>query len=159
VLLITSPAGDEGHTYLESILDLAARRHVEVLYQPNRFHAGDTARPDSVAHSLADAYMAADAITYPSLYEGFGLPVLEALACGAIVVASGTTATAEAAGEACVAVDPADVASIAEGLRAALEDQPLRAELRSRAPGHVARFSWDACAERMVAVYRSALAR
>ena len=79
VLLITSPAGDEGHAYLESILDLAAQRGVEVLYQPNCFYAGESARPDSVAHSLADGYLAADVVTYPSLYEGFGNALLEAI--------------------------------------------------------------------------------
>ena len=79
VLLVTSPAGDEGHAYLDSVLNLAARRNVEVLYQPNRFYAGETARPDSVAHSLADGYIAADVITYPSLYEGFGNALIEAI--------------------------------------------------------------------------------
>jgi glycosyltransferase involved in cell wall biosynthesis len=108
---------------------------------------------------LRALYSVADAVAYVSLYEGFGLPVLEALACGAVVVASETTATVEAAGEACVTVDPWEVSSIAAGLRTALEDEALRAELRSRAPAHVARFSWDDCAEQMMAVYRAALAR
>ena len=79
VLMITSPAGDEGHVYLESLLDLAAQRNVELLYQPNRFYAGDSARPDSVAHSLADGYIAADVITYPSFYEGFGNALIESV--------------------------------------------------------------------------------
>ena len=79
VLLITSPAGDEGHGYLNSLLDLAASRNVEVLYQPGRFYAGTDARPNSVAHSLADGYIAADVITYPSFYEGFGNALLESV--------------------------------------------------------------------------------
>ncbi len=109
--------------------------------------------------TLRALYSVAGAVAYVSLYEGFGLPVLEALACGAVVVASATTATAEAAGEACVTVDPREVTSIAGGLSAALLDEPLRAGLRSRAPAHVAGFSWDACAGQMMDVYRAALAR
>ena len=79
VLLVTSPAGDEGHAYLNTLLDLAAQLHVEVLYQPNRFYAGEAAKPDSVAHSLADGYIAADVITYPSFYEGFGNALIESV--------------------------------------------------------------------------------
>lgn len=79
VLLITSPAGDEGHGYLNSLLDLAHARGVELLYQPGRFHSSSAARPNAVAHSLADAYLAADVITYPSLYEGFGNALIESV--------------------------------------------------------------------------------
>ncbi len=78
-LLITSPAGDEGHDYLEQLLDLAVRRNVDVLYQPGRFYPGTSARPDSPAHELADGYIAADVITYPSLYEGFGNALIESV--------------------------------------------------------------------------------
>ena len=78
-LLITSPAGDEGHQYLEQLLDIAARLNVDLLYQPGRFYPGLTARPDSPAHELADGYIAADVITYPSLYEGFGNALIESV--------------------------------------------------------------------------------
>jgi glycosyltransferase involved in cell wall biosynthesis len=79
VLLVTSPAGDEGHDYLESLFDLAANLNVDLLYQPGRFYAGSAAQPDSPAHSLADGYLAADVITYPSFYEGFGNALIEAV--------------------------------------------------------------------------------
>ena len=107
---------------------------------------------DAVLRAL---YAVADVFAYPSLYEGFGLPVLEALACGAVVVASGTTAVAEAAGDACVIVDPSDEESIRDGLRTALHDDGRRAEIRTRAQAHLAAFSWDGCATQMMDVYRS----
>jgi glycosyltransferase involved in cell wall biosynthesis len=78
-LLITSPAGDEGHQYLEELLDLAARRNVDLLYQPGRFHPGTIAPLASPAHNLADGYIAADVITYPSFYEGFGNALIESV--------------------------------------------------------------------------------
>ena len=78
-LLITSPAGDEGHDYLEQLLDLAARLNVDLLYQPGRFYPGMSARPESPAHELADGYIAADVITYPSFYEGFGNALIESV--------------------------------------------------------------------------------
>jgi glycosyltransferase involved in cell wall biosynthesis len=117
--------------------------------------------PDWVTHLgyvtddvLRALYGRAAAVAYVSLYEGFGLPVLEALASGATVVASSTTGVREAAGEACVLVDPSDVDAVAEGLRAALEDTRLRDELRGRAPAHLARFTWARAAEAMAQVYR-----
>ncbi|MEA2677054.1 MAG: hypothetical protein QOJ81_1195 [Chloroflexota bacterium] len=107
---------------------------------------------DDVLRAL---YGTAAAVAYVSLYEGFGLPVVEALASGAIVVASNTTGVAEAAGDACILVDPTDVDAITAALRSALDDVRLRDELRGRAPDHLARFTWTRAAEAMARVYRT----
>ncbi|HYI22903.1 MAG TPA: glycosyltransferase, partial [Candidatus Limnocylindrales bacterium] len=96
---------------------------------------------------------------YVSLYEGFGLPVLEALACGAVVVASSTTAVSESGGDAVVGVEPSSVDSITSGLRRALDDAALRDQLSANAAAHLAQFTWTRCAEGMVDVYRAALKR
>jgi glycosyltransferase involved in cell wall biosynthesis len=96
----------------------------------------------------------AAAVAYVSLYEGFGIPVVEALASGATVVASSTTGVREAAGDACILVDPTDVEAITQGLRSALEDTLLPGELRGRAPDHLAQFTWTRAAEAMAQVYR-----
>jgi glycosyltransferase involved in cell wall biosynthesis len=119
-------------------------------------HAGTWVRRlgyvDDVA--LRCLYGAAGAVAYVSLYEGFGLPVLEALASGGTVVASGATAVGEAAGDACVLVEPTDTDAIAAGLHAALEDESLRTTLRGRAPAHLAQFTWPRAAAVMAEVYR-----
>jgi glycosyltransferase involved in cell wall biosynthesis len=86
VLLITSPAGDEGTEYLVTLERLAGRWNVRLRYAAVRFapdHEGKRLNP---AHSLSDAYLAADLITYPSLYEGFGNALVEALFYGPPVV-------------------------------------------------------------------------
>ena len=79
-------------------------------------------------------------LRYPSLYEGFGIPVLEAMACGAAVVTSAEGATVEVAGGAAVLVDPLDTAAIAAGLEQAIA-QPD--ELRARGLVRARAFSWD----------------
>ncbi len=106
------------------------------------------------AETQALWYNAADLFAYISLYEGFGLPVLEALACGTPTLASATTALPEASGDAALTVPPDDVAAIADGLARLLRDDPLRAELRERGLAHAARFSWEATAQRTAALYR-----
>lgn len=108
---------------------------------------------------LLALHSAARVVAYVSLYEGFGLPVLEALACGAVVVASETTAIPEVAGDAAVLVDPADEQSITNGLVRALTETDLRDRLAIAGPLRAASFTWDACAEATVAAYRAALAR
>jgi len=86
VLLVTSPAGDEGTDYLVTLERMADRWNVRLRYAADRFapdHVGERLKP---AHSLSDAYLAADLITYPSLYEGFGNALVEALYYGTPLV-------------------------------------------------------------------------
>ncbi len=103
-------------------------------------------------------YNAATVFAYPSLYEGFGMPVVEAQACGTPVLTSDRSALPEAAGDGALLIDPEDVEAIAEGLRQLLTNEPLRAELRQRGLSHAARFTWEKAAADTVAVYRRALA-
>ncbi len=104
---------------------------------------------------LARLYRGARCFAYPSLYEGFGLPIVEAMACGVPVVTSRGGATEEIAGGAAVLVDPYDVASIAAGIE---EASARRGELTARGRERAAAFSWRATAERTEAVYREVAA-
>lgn len=106
--------------------------------------------------ALADRYAAADAFVFLSEYEGFGLPVLEAMTRGVPVVTSIRPATGEIFGEAALVVDPADPAAVAAALDGALHDDVLRAGLVARGQALSARFSWTAAAERTLALLREA---
>ncbi|MBN2308393.1 MAG: glycosyltransferase family 4 protein [Candidatus Hydrogenedentes bacterium] len=101
---------------------------------------------------------AADAFAYVSIYEGFGLPVLEALACAAPVLASTDPAIREASRDAAVHCDPLDVDAIEQGLRRILTDETLRTQLRDAGPARAARYTRQAMAEAALAGYRAALA-
>ena len=111
-----------------------------------------------VADEVLEAlYNRAHVVAYPSLYEGFGLPVAEALAIGAVVVASDSTSIPEVAGNAAVLVDSTDDEALAEGLIRAATDDALRTELKEAGPKRAASLTWDACAAASVAGYRVAL--
>ncbi|MCA1587648.1 MAG: glycosyltransferase [Chloroflexi bacterium] len=86
VLLITSPAGDEGLDYLVELERQAKERGVRLSYSADRFAPDHEGKPIRPAHSLHDAYLAADLITYPSLYEGFGNALIEAVFYGVPVL-------------------------------------------------------------------------
>ncbi len=105
------------------------------------------------AEHLPALYAAADAFAFPSLYEGFGLPVLEAMACGTPVLTSRVSATAEVAGDAALLVDPQSVDAIRDGLRRLLVDRDLRAEYARRGLERAAQFSWARAADETRAVY------
>jgi glycosyltransferase involved in cell wall biosynthesis len=98
----------------------------------------------------------AEALVYPSLYEGFGFPVLEAMACGTPVLTSNVSALPETAGDAALLVDPRDEAAIAEGMRRLLLDEALRERLRAAGPKRAAQFNWDDTARRTADVLRRA---
>ena len=103
---------------------------------------------------LARLYRGAVCVAYPSLYEGFGIPVLEAMRCGAAVVTSAGTAMEEVADGAAELVDPLDPESIALGIERAVR---RREELRERGLERAQRYSWAAAAEATVGVYRELL--
>ena len=109
--------------------------------------------------TLQALYRAATVVAYPSRYEGFGLPALEALAVGAVLVTSSTTALPEVVGDAAVLVDPEDTASLAAGLARAITDEALRVRLATAGPARAAEFSWTASAASTVVAYRRALER
>jgi glycosyltransferase involved in cell wall biosynthesis len=104
---------------------------------------------------LAALYRGARCLVYPSLYEGFGIPVLEAMACGTPVVTSTGGATEEVAGGAAVLVDPHDPTAIAAGIEEAVA---RRDELRARGLERAARFTWGRVAAETRAVYQEAAA-
>ena len=110
------------------------------------------------AEALASWYNAAHAFAYVSTYEGFGIPVLEALACGVPTLTASTTSLPEAAGEGALTVPPDDEPAIVEGLRRLLSDEALRAALRGRGLAHAARFSWNETARQTIELYRQILA-
>jgi glycosyltransferase involved in cell wall biosynthesis len=101
-------------------------------------------------------YSAATVFAFPSLYEGFGMPVLEAMACGAAVVTSNSSALPEVAGDAAVLVDPTDVEAIGKAILALVEDPSRRAVLGEAARARAAHFSWAAVAKQTLAVYAQA---
>jgi len=108
---------------------------------------------------LVALYNAADVFVYPSLFEGFGLPPLEAMACGTPVVTGNTSALPETVGEAALMVDPRDAEALAGALTRLLGDAELRAELAARGIARAALFSWDDTARIILDVYRQAAQR
>jgi alpha-1,3-rhamnosyl/mannosyltransferase len=110
---------------------------------------------DVTEEDLVGLYSGAAASVTPSLQEGFGLPVLEAMACGAPVVCARTTSLPEVAGEASVLVEPT-VEGLAAGLRRVLSSVSVREELRRRGLERAAPFTWRRTAEATVASYREA---
>jgi glycosyltransferase involved in cell wall biosynthesis len=131
---------------------------------------GPTLRPtwDSVRVKLAGPvddpvlqalYRSADGLAYPSLYEGFGLPVVEAMAQGLPVLTSDRSSLPEVAGDAAVLVDPLDRGAIAKGLVRLVTDSALRRRMADAGPRRAARFTWSATAAGTWAAYREVLAR
>jgi glycosyltransferase involved in cell wall biosynthesis len=103
---------------------------------------------------LCTLYSACTAFIYPSLYEGFGLPPLEAMACGAPVITSRTPALMETVGNAARLIDPKDVDDIARAMTELLSDKTAREHFADLGKSHVKQFSWEATALKTLEVYR-----
>ncbi len=104
--------------------------------------------------TLAVLYRLASVFVFPSLYEGFGLPPLEAMASGTPVVTSNVSSLPEVVGDAAILVDPYDPEAIAEGIRRALTDPELRADLRARGLARVSHYSWARSVQRVWEIYQ-----
>jgi glycosyltransferase involved in cell wall biosynthesis len=102
-------------------------------------------------------YRLASVFVFPSLYEGFGLPPLEAMASGTPVVTSNVSSLPEVVGDAAILVDPYDPDSIADGMKQALEDTDLRALLIERGLAKVREYSWEQSVARIREVYEEVM--
>ncbi len=107
---------------------------------------------------LPALYNGADLFVFPSLYEGFGLPVLEAMACGTPVVTSNTSSLPEVAGDAALLINPLDVSAIADAVLRVLTEPGLADDLRERGLKRAAQFTWERTARETLAVYNQVLA-
>ncbi len=121
--------------------------------------AGETAGVQ-LAGPVADEdlpalYTIASGLVYPSLYEGFGFPPLEALACGTPAVASNTSSLPELLGDAALLVDPHDTAALCHALRRLLDEPDLARTARTAGPRQAAHFSWPRAAQQLLHVYYS----
>ncbi len=102
-------------------------------------------------------YGAADVFVFPSEYEGFGMPLLESMACGTPVVCSNAASLPEVAGDAAVMVAPRDPLQLAAGIGQVIQDASLRTELIDRGQTRARRFTWERCAQATLAAYQNAL--
>ena len=106
---------------------------------------------------LVAFYNVADLFVFPSIYEGFGLPPLEAMACGTPVVCSNAASLPEVVGDAAITFDPYDTAAIAGAMQRVLEDPELAAELRQKGLARASQFTWERTARETIAVYQKVL--
>ncbi len=107
--------------------------------------------------TLAGIYSAATALVMPSFYEGFGLPLLEAMASGTPVIASNRSAIPEVVGDAGILIEPTEVGSIVNGLRQMASDPELRLELRQRGLARSQLFTWERSAKKAAGMMRNFL--
>jgi len=128
-----------------------------IFAEVQRQNAGDYVHfPGFVADAdLPALYNLADLFVFPSHYEGFGIPVLEALACGAPVLCTDTSSLPEITGDAARLIPTADHPALVDALCDLLTDESARARLAARGPAQAAQWTWEAAAERLLSVYQT----
>jgi len=114
---------------------------------------------DIDSNRLINLYQKAKVMTYPSIYEGFGLPPVEAMACGTPVLTSNVTSMPEVCGEAAIYIDPMDVKSIADGLLRVLQNSELRAELTEKGLRQSSRYTWENSVKGHMDVFQKTLVK
>lgn len=129
----------------------------EVMAAIDRLGVGDRVRAVGFVprDDLPALYSGAEAFLFATLYEGFGIPILEAMACGTPVIASNVSAHPEVAGDAALLVDPRESGAIGDALEKILENSELRNGLVEKGLAQSARFSWEEMARRTLCVYKS----
>jgi glycosyltransferase involved in cell wall biosynthesis len=103
---------------------------------------------------LSALYSGAKAFIFPSLQEGFGLPILEAMQCGTPVISSNATSLPEVAGEAAILINPYDKDELSQAMLNLLSDEKLRNELTQKGIERAKQFSWSKCAQETVEIYK-----
>jgi glycosyltransferase involved in cell wall biosynthesis len=107
---------------------------------------------------IAALYSGAEAVLFPSLYEGFGFPVLEGMACGTPVITSNISSLPEVAGDAAIMINPYEVEAIADAVKRILEDSTLRSSMIEKGFAQAAKFTWEKSAKQLLQIYANRLA-
>jgi glycosyltransferase involved in cell wall biosynthesis len=170
---VLSVAGADPTKNVGTLIDAFARLPHAIRGRHDLVLVGDSRRRGDVHKKVADLgldkqtvftgvvnderlialYQQAMLFVFPSLYEGFGLPVLEAMACGCPVICSNASSLPEVAGDAAILLPPKDVEGLSQHMAQALEDPDLLGTLRTRGLAQAARFSWERTARETIAVY------
>jgi len=138
--------------------NFAYGQYVGSLARGNSLGADSVIAPGFLEHEeLNTLYAGAQGLLFPSLYEGFGIPILEAMASGCPVLTSNITSTPEVAGDAAILVDPYSVDAIAQGMLTLADNDFLRNDLRKRGFEQIKRFSWKKTAREVINVYKEIL--
>lgn len=144
VLVLVGHPGRSGRRVLDECNRLGLSQYVRVVAN----------MPDDV---LCQVYSAADVLVVPSTREGFGFPVLEAMACGTPVISSNAASLPEVGGDAVLYFDPHNVEELAAAIERVLESPTLQNDLRAKGLKQAAKFTWEECARKHVEVYRNVL--
>jgi len=146
-------------TYPDILLIRVGKAHNNTLELIKSLDLTDNIRYVTVKkeEDLVLFYNAADVFAFPSFYEGFGLPVLEAMACGTPVVATNRTSVPEVVGEAGILINPEDISELAKEIKHILTDKPLAETLSARGLARSSEFTWEKTADATASVYRNLL--
>lgn len=146
-----------GHTKLRLLVVGGRRQYLDVLQKKvAAMNFDDRVKfvPYVPPEDLVALYRGASMLLFPSLYEGFGIPPLEAMACGCPVVASRVSSIPEVCGEAAYYVDPYNYDNIAEGIQRVLSDETLRADMILKGLERVKSFSWEKSAQHVIDIFK-----